>query len=388
MTLWFALIFGAHATSPIEKVQLAELTRVRAKVADEIQLSVYDLIDELVYGWTVDPIFESSTPVVLANVTVPVGLGTGMQALVENHLNGVVGANPSTNIQLAHCPSCTALVVHSGPEGTVVSRGFDSPDVLEKLGASSNKYALFVDIEAEGAWLVLRARVTQLNPDLPIVWSHTLSTSAATPALLRESVMMKSASEARQEYVDILHGKTPIKVPVRFALRSYAQPSEDAENPGVPPPPFVWLQSGVELSPTHAFAWTGSLILGVSYIPQAYQGLMAQARVSRLITGRARSLTHPDLYLFAGASIMTVWGPATAPFQAERVDANAVIQASTGDPPRFSFGTLQAGLDLRIGNRLGFAFFFESLPALTQSPNLGKYIGIFESQGVEVTVCF
>ncbi len=379
----------ARAVTPIEEAQMAELERVRTEIADQVHLYAYDLVDEVVYGWSREPIFDTSTPVVLAGVTVPVGLGTGMQALVENHIAAVLAENPSTNMQLVHCPTCTAVVVHSGPEGTVVSRGLDNPDVLAELGGATGQYALFIDVEAEGTWLVLRARVTRLTPDLPIVWSHTVTTSADAPALLREATDLKSATEARKEYLDALHDRGPLTVPLRFAVRSFARP--DGRN-GTPPPPFIWVQTGVELGATDARVWTASILAGYSFIPQAYQGLMAQARVSRLVTGRVRSLSRPDLYLFAGGAIMTVWGAATAPFQDDPVDSDQLLAFLTGDDPRTAFGALHLGLELRFGNRIGISTFLETIPTLRNSRNMGDYVFVagigFQTLGTEVTLCF
>lgn len=378
---------------PVEDAQHEELERVRGEIADEVQLWTYDLVDELVYGWTREPVFDKPTPVVLAGVGVPVGLGTGLSTRLENHLAAVIAENPVTNVQLVHCPACTAVVVHSGPEGTVVSRGFDNPAALEALGATTGQHALFVDVEAEKNWLVLRARLTRLTPDLPIVWSKTLSTSAGTPALLREPGDLKSAEDAREEYLAALRDRGPVTVPVRFVVRTYAQPDGGT---GTPPPPFLWLQTGVELGTTEARAWTTGLMLGYSFIPQAYQGAMAQARLSRLITGKARSHTHPDLYLFGGGAVFTVWGPAVGPFQNEKLTSDEIIASLSDpedpDPPRNSFGGLHVGLDLRLGNRIGFSAFLETLPSLRKSRNIGDYFrpfGIgFQSLGTEVTVCF
>lgn len=379
----------ARAASPVEEARMAELDRLRAQVADQIQLAAYDLIDELVYGWTQEPVFDKPTPVVVAGVTVPVGLGTGLSALVEDHLASVVGQNPTTNVQLVYCPSCTAVVVHSGPEATVLSRGIDDPRVLAELGGDTGRLALFVDIEAEGTWLVLRARLTRLTPDLPIVWSHTIATSASTPALLRQAQDLKSADEARQEYLDALAARGPLLVPLRFAVRTYAQPDDEA---GVPPPPFLWLQSGVELATNEARVWTASMLVGYSFIPQAYQGLMGQARVSRLLTGRARSLTAPNLYGFVGGAVIAVWGPATAPFQGETLTADDIIVALDEEGPRTSFGALHAGLDLRLGERIGLSAALETMPTLYSSDNIGTYLrfaGIeFHSVGSEVTFWF
>lgn len=388
--LWGTLAPGYASASPIEDAQNAELERARAEIGDQVQLSVYDLIDELVYGWIQEPVFDSPTPVVLAGVTVPVGLGTGMQALVENHIGAVLAANPQTQIQLVHCPTCTATVVHSGPEGTVVSRGFDNPEVLDALGGSSGQHALFVDVEAEGTWLVLRARMTRLTPELPIVWSHTLASSIGTPALLREPGDLKSAEDARKEYLAALHRRGPILVPLRFAVRSYDRP-DAFQGIGVAPPPFVWLQSGVEVGMSDARAWTASFLVGYSFVPQAYQGIMAQARVQRLLTGRSRSLTRPDLYVFAGGAVMSVWGAATASFQDTPLTTDLIITTLDGDPPRTAFGGLHIGLDLRVGHRVGFSAFLENLPSLGDNQNLGTYLQFvvpFQSLGTEVTLWF
>lgn len=377
----------ARAQDPVEQAQAVELERVRAQVANQIHLAAADLVDEMVFGWTETPPFAAPTPVVLAGVSVPVGLGTGMQALLENHLSNVITQNPTANVQLVHCPSCTAVVVHSGPEGTVISRGIDNPEVLSELGDTSGKHALFIDVEAEGAWLVLRARLTRLTEDLPIVWSHTIAASASVPALLREPDALKSAADARQEYLSILQDKRPVIVPLRFTVRAYAEGFR-----GIPPPPFLWLQSGVELAASDARLWTSSILVGYSFIPQAYQGIMLQSRVSRLVTGRSRAMTRPNLYAFVGAAAINVWGPATASFRNQTLNADELLADFGGDGPRNTFGVLHTGLDLRIGNRIGLSAFLETMPALSNANNLGVYLYLgnlpFQSFGTEVTVCF
>ena len=213
--------------------------------------------------------------------------------------------------------------------------------------------------------------------------------SASAPALLRASDDLKSASAARQEYLDALRGRGLVAVPLRVAIRSYDSPEDDQ---GVPPPPFLWLESGVELSPTDARAWTSSLMVGYSFIPQAYQGLMGQARISRLVTGRSRSLTRPDLYAFFGGAVITVWGPATASFQKPLLNADELLLAADLEGPRTAFGAMQFGLDLRLGNRIGVSVCLENLPDFANSRNMGEYLRIlgigFQSLGTEVTFWF
>lgn len=385
------LTLAARAEAPEEVIaaQHAELDRTRADVANQIHLAAFDLVDEMIFGWLQEPIFSKPTPVVLAEVTVPVGLGTGLQAQLENHIAAVLGENPTTNVQLVHCPECTAVVVHSGPEGTVISRGYDNPEVLERIGDGTGQHALFVDIEAEGAWLVMRARLTRLTPELPIVWSHTIASSASTPALLRQPDDLKSVADAQQEYLDALRDRGPITIPLRFAVRAYSQPNN---NRGTPAPPFLWLQTGIEMSSTEAQVWTGSVVAGYSFIPQAYQGLMLQGRISRLATGRSRSLTRPDLYVFMGAAAMSVWGQATASFRNEVLTADELLTDVAALDPRTTLGTLQAGAEVRIHNRIGVSMFLETMPALRNSRNLGSYLTLgsfnFQSFGTEVTFCF
>jgi len=413
MALAVAFASGpALAADPLEAAQLAELDRVRTQVAGQVQLTAYDLLDELVLGWIQEPVFTTPTPVVLAGLTVPVGLGTGLQALLENHLGGLLTQNPGCNVQLSHCPSCTAVVVHSGPEGTVVSRGIDSPALLQELGSGGRKYALFVDVEAEGTWLVLRARMTELNPDLPIVWSRTLSHASSVPAMLRQPDDLKTVAEARQDYLAALESRGPLAVPVRIGVRAFAAPDGntlfetdtfdtydttdtdtdtglDTGGIGIAPPPFYWVQSGIELGMSDARAWISSFVLGYSVIPQAYQGLMGEVRFARLLTGNYRSLTRPDLYAFGGAAVMTVWGPATGSFTNNALNTDDILNQLEGDDPRAVFGTFQAGLDLRVGNRMGMSAFFEFLPSFRNSDNFGAYLSVFglgiQSFGTEVT---
>jgi hypothetical protein len=119
---------------------------------------------------------------------------------------------------------------------------------------------------------------------------------------------------------------------------------------------------------------------------------MGQARFYRLLSGRARSLSRPDLYGFAGGAVMTVWGPSAASFRQRRLTADELLVDSAGDDPRASFAVVHVGADLRLGNRVGVSAFFESIPSLRQSRNFGQYlyfIGLpWQTFGGEVAFCF
>jgi hypothetical protein len=377
------------ADSAVADAQRAQIEALRGQVASQIQLQAYDLLDELVFGWNQQPLFPVDTGLVLADVSVPVGLGTGLQALIENHMVGLLAKNPRTHVFLVHCPPCMSLVVHSGVKGTVISRGVDEPEALEKAKTrSTSRHALFLDFEAEGAALVLRARITNLEPALPIVYAKTLSTTTASPALLRSGAHLKSAAEARQEYLEALERRGSYLVPIRMGVRTYAPGPER-----ITLPPFTWLQAGVEASLSQAQAWTGSLTLGVSWAPELHVGWFTQGRIARLLSGSVKSLTHPDLYVFLGGAVFSIHGQSALLFRDRVPNVETLISQAQGRDPSTTFGAFQVGLELRVKNRIGVAAFLESLPTMSNAPAIGSYVspaGIvtFRSMGAEVSFCF
>lgn len=375
--------------SALVDAQRAQVEAVRGEVAAQIQLQAYELLDELVYNWTQQPVFAVQTPLVLADVRVPVGFGSGLQALIENHFAALLAKNSKTGVVLAYCPQCTSMVVHSGAKGTIVSRGVDEPEALAAAGALANsRHALFLDFELEGSAMVLRTRITSLEPSLPIVYANTSTTSTSAAALLRSPEHLKSAAEARQEYLDVLQGRSTFSVPIHLGVRTYAAPGQGSP---VMAAPFLWLEAGVEASLNQARAWTGSFSLGVSWAPQLHVAVLGQARIARLITGTVSSMTHPDLYLFLGGSIVYIQGQSAVVFQDSIPNLDNLAEAARGLDPHALFGTLQVGLELRVKNRLGVGVFFESLPGLDGSPTIGNYFQValkFQALGVEVLFCF
>jgi len=378
--------------TPNDQLQAAQVERLRRDMTNQLHLQAFDLLDELVYSWTQNPPFTTNTAVVIADVTVPFGFGSGLEALIENHFVDVVMKHGESHVELAHCPACHAMTVHSEAKGTVISRGLDQPGAMKAAGATTGaQHALFLDFEAEGAALVLRATITTLDDHLPLVYARTLSTSTSSAALLRSGDHLVSAEQARQEYLDALQQRGPIVVPVRVSVTQFATPEEG--NGGIPPFPLAWLKSGAELAINNSRDWTGSLVIGGTWIPVLYSGFLVEARVSRLLTGSAVSLTQPNLYLFAGGSLVTLNGPTALTLRDEVPNVADLLAAGTGATLQITtFPTLQAGLDLRIGNRLGAGFFIESTPTLANAPGIGRWLdfGILQVHAIggEVSLCF
>ncbi len=370
----------------------AQAEQLRREATKHLHLRAFELLDELVYGWGQAPPFASDTAVVLADVTVPFGYGSGLEALIENHFADLVIKHPEARLRLAHCPACAQVIVHADPQGTVVSRGIDQPGAMRQAGADVGaKHAIFLDFEAEGSALVLRTRITTLDDELTIVVSKTLSSSTSSAALLRTGDHLVSADVARAEYVDALEQRGPIAIPAKLMLFQFAPPPPELG--GIANVPIVWVQSGVEFNLNHARDWSGSLLVGGTFVPQLYNGLMLEGRVNRLLTGAAASLTHPNLYGFASVSVSTVTGPTALLLRDETPNVADLIASASGIVLQTAtWPSIGAGLDLRIGRRLGAAFFVATTPTLANVPSIGRYLdyGVLQVHAIggEVTLWF
>lgn len=394
MLMAMSTSFAARAEDD-QSLQRTRAEQLRQQYASSIQLRAFDLLDELVYQWTLDPPASVDTRVVLADVTVPLGFGSGLEALVENHLVDLLLKHKEAHVQLVHCPGCQALTVHSDRTGTVVARGIDQPGALKAAGATAAaQQALFLDFEAEGTSLVLRARFTTLDDTMRITSARTVSSKTSSAPLLRSGERLVSAEQARKEYVDALNQRGPIAIPVRVQLVQFAEPSSDeATAGGIAPLPIFWLQSGVEFNINHARDWSGSVVVGGTWVPQLYSGLMIEGRVNRLLTGAAASLTNPNLYGFVGGQISMLNGAGALLLRDDVPNLSDIIAAATNVTVQTTFWpALTTGLDLRVGNRLGVALFAQVAPTLANSPNIGTYLNFGIAQvhaiGGEVSLWF
>jgi hypothetical protein len=373
-------------------LQQAQAENLRRELANHLHLRAYDLLDELVYGWTKAPPFATDTAVVVADVTVPFGFGSGLEALLENHLAELILKHPETRVRLAHCPACSQLAVHADKTGTVMSRGIDAPGVLARVGQDSGaQHALFLDVEAEGSALVLRTRITTLDDDLTIVVSKTLSSSTSSAALLRSGDKLVSAEQARSEYLDALQQRGPLAIPAKLSLLQFAPPPPELG--GIGALPIVWLQTGAEFNINHARDWSGSVVVGGTYVPQLYNGLMVEARINRLLTGASASLTQPNLYGFGSVSISTLTGPLALILRDDVPNVADLLAAASGVIVQTTtWPAIGAGVDLRIGNRVGAAFYAQSMPTLAASPGVGRFLdfGLLQVHAIggEVTLWF
>ena len=406
--LWLSVVVAsvvsalcARANEPALPDEVSLLERSRAAVAAELQLMSADLLDEFIFGLKANPIFATRSDIVLAGVNVPYGFGAGMTAYLENHFAELILKNPETRMQLVHCPECSAVVAHSGPRATIMGRGLRLNEFLSSAGIGTiAKYAIFLDIEAEKSQLVLRGRVTEIRENLPIVYARTISTSTTSPVLLRSPANLKSASEARQEYLDILRNSPFFSFPIRVGVHNFAlsQNNTTTDSFGRPSaggaiviPPLVWFIVGAETSFSQSRVWTAEFNLGITNQIDSHDGWLAGGRFSRLISGRMRSLTEPDLYLVVGGAVTNLRGSTAATFRKSTINVADIIADRTGAQPRASFSSFRLALEARVKNRVSLTAFLESMPAFAGSQNFGTYLDAgleFQSAGMEVGFWF
>ena len=240
-----ATAFAQATSETVEENRLTQLATLRSTLTNQLHLQAYELIDEMVYEWKERPLFEQPTEVVVASVNAPIGYGAGLMTLLENHLYAVILETKTPISTWSSAQPAPIWWCIPGSEATVISRGIDQPRTLSRILPRLPAYALHLDLEAEGAALVLRARLTKLDQGQRIHWARAYTPTVGSTALLRSNQRLISAEEARQEYLDLLRGDEVIMIPFRLGLHSFASGENNTINP-----PLFMLQTGIELSPT------------------------------------------------------------------------------------------------------------------------------------------
>jgi len=387
---------AAHAEgTPGDAVEAAQAEALRARVASHVHLRAMNLLDELVLGMKTAPPVQETTAVAIGDVTGPFGWGTGFEALLENHLIDLLTRHPTTRLRPVLCAACRAVTVHATAGATVVARGVDLPDVLSRLGGTGATHALFVDVEAEGGDVVMRAQLVTLTPGLPIVWARTLTSSTAADALLRSDEHLVTAEEARAEYLAALRERGRLTPIARVALLQFAPQEQEFFDdftglplpPALPVAPLYWVMGGAELAFTNNREWLGSLVVGASYVPVLYTSALVQARLARLVSGKVASLVWPNVYVVGGLSLVGLMGTEATKLR----DPNGIFSTPTEDTMH-AWPSVHIGVDVRLGQRLGAALTLEQTPTLYNRASIGAWGPAWPLQaqavGAEVSLWF
>jgi hypothetical protein len=362
--------------TPGDDVERAQVEALRAQMANHVHLRAMNLLDELVLAMKGAPPVHEVSSVAIADVTGPFGYGAGFEALLENHLTDLLIAHPDTRLRPVHCAACRAVAVHATAKATVIARGVDQPDLLARLGETGATHALFVDVEAEGADVVLRTQLVALSPGLPIVWARTLTSSTASDALLRSDEHLVTAREAREEYLAALRQRGRLTPIARVALLQFAPNDQELFDdftgallpPALPVAPLYWVAGGAELAFTNNREWLGSIVVGGSYAPFLYTSAMVQARFARLLGSNVASLVWPNVYLVGGVSLTGLVGNEATKLR----DPIGTITVPNEDTMH-AWPSVHVGVDVRLGQRLGAALTLEQAPTLYNRASIGAW---------------
>ncbi len=357
---------------------MALTERTRAEMANEIQFYAQDLLDELVYQWAKNPPLPETSRVVVMGINVPVGMNAQLAIMLEDHFFELLLKNRKTGLQPVHCVPCAAVVTKTTDRGTIIGRGSQVLPLSQLMPQQNADLALYLDIEAEGSKLVLRARLVQLTKDLPIVAVKGLTTSTASAPLLRDSANLKSAEEVKQDYLDVLSRRFALTFPIRIATSIFI--GADTNDPEIVAiPPLIWLKLGAETSTTRSDLWTGGLHLGISSLPKSHDAWSFSGRLSRLLTNELRSLSRPDLYFFLEGGYIEMVGPSAIIFKSNRqVTPSEIIAKNKKEKtdPKASDTFARFGIESRIKEFYRFGLFAEGYLNQQKNKNLKNSNGI------------
>lgn len=371
---WLILLMSAQALGNPKAVS----ERTRAEMAHELQFYAQDLLDELIYQWAKNPPLPEASRVVVMGINVPIGLNSQLSIMLEDHLFELLLKNPKTGLKPVHCVACSALVTRTSESGTVIGRGTQILPLTQLMPPQNADLALYLDIEAEGSKLVLRARLVQLTKDLPIVAVKGLTTSTANAPLLRDPANLKSAEEVKKDYLDVLSRRFALTFPVRIATSLFlGAESDDPEIVAIPP--LIWLKLGAETSTTRDDLWTGGLHIGISSLPKSHDAWSFSGRLSRLLTNEVRSLSRPDLYFFLEAGYLEMVGPSAIIFKSnQQLTPGEIIAKDKKEKtdPKASETFVRFGFESRIKEFYRFGIFAEGYLNQQKNKNLKNSNGI------------
>ncbi len=319
----------------------------------DLRLMGSDLVDEMVHDWLSSPIFRLERPLALTHVSAPIGLDGRFSDLVENRLFEVITANPALKIKLTHCGICRQMVAKSTPQGTLIARGIDQPEVLNDLiNRIPNLLALDLNFEVEGRELVLRAVIFEPQKDQRILWAKRYSWSRSSRSLLRDAQPLLSLEQARKQQNAILEGRDQLQLVSRVSVRNFYSPIAIS--------PLAFFEQSVEGALLPDRAYRAAFSLGFTSVRESIEGWSVGGHFASLMFRERPSLIHPDVWWFLGFHYVRVRGPDAAPFAQEQLDVDRIL--STGKEPRASFVAYRLGLESHLKYRFGLMAFLEYVP--------------------------
>jgi len=344
---------------------LAATKEPEGPITMDVRLMAADLVDEMVYSWQDAPPLSGKAKLVLADIAAPVGLDERFNVLVENRIFELLRQNPGIPVELSHCGPCTRWVAKSNPQGTILGRGIDQPEILAQiLHDMPERQALSLDFEAEGRELVLRAQIYELTASQRILWAQTFSTSLSARRVLREANPLLSLAEAREQQRQILAGRDPIEISSRLAIRSF----NNRSSAPVSAVPLPFFEQSVESVPLPKRSIRAGVTVGFTSIKDSLSAWTVGGHVMGLMFRDKPSLIAPDLYWTFGAQYIRMRGPGAASFAQGQTDLDTL--RNTTAEPRATLVAYRLGLEVHIKYRMGLLAFIEDIPILKDNDSV------------------
>ena len=325
----------------------------------DIRLMGADLIDDMVFSWKQSAPVRGLTGIFLAEINAPVGLDDRFGLLVENRLYELFRQNADLPVYLVHCSVCQKLIAKSTPQGTIISRGIDQPEILQELLKTSTEHlALSLSFEAEERELVLRAHLFELTGEQRVVWASTYSTSASARRILRDASPLISLESARDQQRSLLSGRDNIELTSRLTFSQF-NPKSGSTAKILPLPLF---EQSIEAVPFPSRDLRMAVTLGFTSIKDSLQGYSAGGHIAKLLMRKTPHIALPDYYFFVGGQYLRLHGPDAVQFAPNTVDA--LQQLNIKAEPRASVVIWRMGLEVHVKNRLGLMAFMGYAPVL------------------------
>ncbi len=354
--------------------------RTRAAQAMQLHLMAADLLDELVYQWTRQaPLPGAPQKVVLMRLSTPLGLNQQLSSFLENHFYNLLLKNPQTGLVMTYCGSCLELTSYSSSRQTLLAQGAAIPEILE-IAKQEAPYGLYLDLEASGSELHLRAYLTDFAQN-QIVATKSLVTNSSHPPLLRVAKRLSSVEDTRQEYIEILQGRR--RWHLLAGLRANILKTTSSNITALP---FVWGQVGVEAMSDAARKWMADFQLGFASLPGEYNAQQVSSRIYRLWDHETIDLIAPNIFGFIGFGYWNIDGNSALFFENNDALSPGVIAARSllkESRPRSQNVSLTLGLEVRLTELFRFGLFAESF--LNQDSNK-NFTDTIDSYGIDFGV--
>ena len=369
------VVLLASESKAFSSEQMEAANRARSSVAMKLHLMATDLLDELAYRFTQNPPLNQPSDVMVMNIVNPMGLNASFGSFLENHLFRLLIHNPSTHMVPVHCPACNVTTAYSTPEGTIIAKGADIPQVSgQQVNA---KYALYLDFSIERSHLVLRSRIVALDGRRQIIHAETLSTDSSSPPSLRQPDKLVSTKQAREDYENILLRQDRAKL--AFSTRITMFEFEDSE---IIIPPLPWVLVGTDIYPSERRDWYLNLSAGVASLPGEVNGAMLTSRYGTRLIPEYTNLIQPEVFGYIGFDYFELKGNMGRTMIASGKKTtgefrSAILEEESED--KFSTTSLNLGVELQLSRMTRIGVFVGRMMQIRDTELFGNdyhYYGV------------